>query len=42
MPKSKKQSRAIPLISLGTYVACEKGETYPLNIFYVVLFEAVI
>jgi hypothetical protein len=27
-PRSKKQSRAIPLLSLRVFVACKKGETY--------------
>jgi hypothetical protein len=29
VPRSKKQSRAIPLLSLRTFVAYKKGETYP-------------
>jgi hypothetical protein len=28
VPRSKKQSRAIPLLSLRAFVACKKGETY--------------
>jgi hypothetical protein len=28
VPRSKKQSRAIPLLSLRTFEAYEKGETY--------------
>jgi hypothetical protein len=28
VPKSKKQRRAIPLLSLSAFVACRKGETY--------------
>jgi hypothetical protein len=28
VPRSKKQSRDIPLLSLRAFVACEKGETY--------------
>jgi hypothetical protein len=32
VPKSKKQSTAIPLLSLKAFVACKKGETY-LTIF---------
>jgi hypothetical protein len=28
VPKSKKQIRAIPLLSLRAFVAYEKGETY--------------
>jgi hypothetical protein len=28
VPRSKKQSRAIPLLSLRAFVAYEKGETY--------------
>jgi hypothetical protein len=31
VPMSKKQSRAIPLLSLRAFVACEKGETYLPN-----------
>jgi hypothetical protein len=28
VPRSKKQSRAITLLSLRAFVACKKGETY--------------
>jgi hypothetical protein len=28
VPRSEKQSRAIPLLSLRAFVACEKGETH--------------
>jgi hypothetical protein len=28
VPKSKRQSIAIPLLSLRAFVACKKGETY--------------
>jgi hypothetical protein len=28
VPRSKKQSRSIPLLSLRAFVACKKGETY--------------
>jgi hypothetical protein len=31
VPRSNKQSRVIPLLSLRAFVACKKGETY-LNI----------
>jgi hypothetical protein len=32
MPRSKKQSKAIPLLSLRAFVACKKGKTY-LQVF---------
>jgi hypothetical protein len=28
VPRSKRQSRAIPLLSVRAFVACKKGETY--------------
>jgi hypothetical protein len=28
VPRSKKQSRAIPLLSLRVFLACKKAETY--------------
>jgi hypothetical protein len=32
VPRSKKQSRAISLLSLRAFVACKKGETYLLTV----------
>jgi hypothetical protein len=34
VPRSKKQSRAIPLLSLRAFVAYKKNETYPQYIYY--------
>jgi hypothetical protein len=33
VPRSKKQSRAISVLSLRAFVACKKGETYLLNFY---------
>jgi hypothetical protein len=32
VPRFKKQSRAIPLLSLRAFMVCKKGETYLLKI----------
>jgi hypothetical protein len=33
LPRSKNNSRSIPLLSLRAFVACERGETYLLTPF---------
>jgi hypothetical protein len=41
VPRSKKQSRAIPLLSLRAFVAYKKGETYLLYINSILLISLI-